>query len=126
MARYFSALFCGISFLLSQTYILSYKAQVKDSELIHQSLYASKSMTPHSLHKQWTKSINLLKACQQQDFFSCYQEELIDMLYQHEVSVQSISKKDSFNIHSFSEVNVAPTYFEVNFYDSFVKISLLK
>ena len=125
MARYLSALFCGITLLYAQTYIFSYKAQVKNATLIHESLYVSAVMTQGHHKKVWEETLLLDKTCSK-DFFNCYKEELVDMLFRQNVKVQSIETKSRYDIKSFSELLIAPLYFEVNFYDTFVKIALLK
>ncbi len=107
-------------------YILSYKTQVKNNQLIYQSLLASKAMM--QVDKSIVKSTTILlsKQCLVKNFFNCYESEILDFLLKTDVYVQSIAKTQSLVATSFSELVIRPQYVQVEFNDTFVKMSLLK
>ena len=110
----------------SDIYILSYKTQVKNNQLIYQSLSASKAMM--KVNKSMVKSTTILlnKQCLVKNFFHCYESEILEFLLKTDVYVQSIAKTQSLVATSFSELVIRPQYVQVEFNDTFVKMSLLK
>jgi hypothetical protein len=73
-----------------------------------------------------TVTIALDKACKQRDFFRCYESEVLEILLKSEVRIQSIAKTEKLIAQSFSELQISPQYVQVEFNDTFVKMSLLK
>lgn len=136
MARNFISRFRRVVYLLlsfgsvilfaSDVYILSYKSQVKNSQIVHQSLYASLAMTEISKKPFNTTTILLDKRCHKIDFFSCYESRILDYLLKTDVYVKSIDKSQKLVATTFSELQIRPQYVQVEFNDTFVKISLLK
>lgn len=117
---------CTPSLVLGEVYILSYQSQVKNSQIIHQSLFASKAMMPHSMQIVETQTVFLTKECSVNNFFHCYESEILDFLLKFDVHIKSEDRIQKLIGRSFSELNIAPQYVEVEFNDTFVKISLLK
>lgn len=111
--------------LASDVYILSYTSQVKNNQLIHQSLYASLAMTPVKKKVLQTYTISLDKECKQSDFFNCYESEVLDILLKSDVRIYAQALTQKLIAQSFSQLQIAPQYVEVEFNDTFVKISLL-
>jgi hypothetical protein len=123
---FFSLLLCSEYLLASEVFILSYQSQVKDSQLIYQSLFASKAMTP--VHKKIVRETTILltKKCPSHKFFSCYESEVLEFLLHGNVHIRSIDKSEKLVATNFTELNISPQYVQVEFNDTSVKISLLK
>ena len=126
MAQYLVALLFGIIPLFGDIFLVSYRAQVKDATLLHESLYASKAMTATHKIAQVSQTIFLTKSCKQEDFFRCYEEEILDFLYTQQALIQTHDTTQSLCTRSFLELNIPPLYLKVDFNDTFAKIALLK
>ena len=83
-------------------------------------------MTPVKMKIVKEKTILLTKKCSQNKFFSCYEPEILDFLLQFDVHIKSMDKSEKLVETNFSELNISPQYIQVEFNDTFVKISLLK
>ena len=71
-------------------------------------------------------TILLSKQCLVKNFFHCYESEILEFLLKTDVYVQSIAKTQRLVATSFSELVIRPQYVQVEFNDTFVKMSLLK
>ena len=71
------------------------------------------------------KTILLDKKCKKSDFFSCYESEILDYLIKTDVYIKSSDVSEKLVVHTFSELQIRPQYVQVEFNDTFVKISLL-
>jgi len=134
MAQYFISCFCRVVLTLtlapfflvaSDVYILSYKSQVKNNQLIYQSLYASLAMTAVEKKILKTYIIVLDKECKQSAFFQCYESQILDILFKWDVHIHARALTKKLIAQSFSQLQIAPQYVQVEFNDTFVKISLL-
>ena len=123
---YFVLSLGSVTLFASDVYILSYKTQVKNSQILHQSLYASLAMTAISKKPYNSTTILLDKQCRKADFFSCYESRILDYLLKTDVYIKSIDKNQKLVATTFSELQIRPQYVQVEFNDTFVKISLLK
>ncbi len=137
MAQDFISRFCRVVFLIlclnggvlfaKDIYILSYKSQIKNNQLIYQSLYASKAMTPITdMHSVKAKTVFLTKECSKPKFFECYETEILNFLLQGDVLIHGHDSSEKLRATTFAELNISPQYLQVEFNDTFVKITLLK
>ena len=118
--------FWSVTLFASDIYILSLKTQVKDTQVIHQSLFASLAMTAIDKTPSRTTTIFLDKNCSEKDFFRCYESEVIDFLLTSDVYIRSFDRSEKLVATTFSELQIRPQYVQVEFNDTFVKMSLLK
>jgi len=135
MARNFISRFRGVilfvlstwsaTLFASDIYILSFKTQVKNTQVIHQSLFASQAMTTTDKKPVNSTTIFLDKNCKKNDFFSCYESEVLDYLLKSDVYIKSSDVSEKLVARTFSELQIRPQYVQVEFNDTFVKISLL-
>ena len=127
MAQYFISLFFGVSTLLfADIFHVSYRAQVKDAHLLHDSLYASKTMTEVVKSPYKTKTIFLTQKCEVVNFFNCYEDEILAFIYADYAQIKSIDRTQKLQVESFLELDIPPLYLKVDFNDTFATISLLK
>ena len=127
MAPYAFTLLLGINLLCADVFIVSYEAQVKDSQILHQSLLASKAMTkaPQNIIK--TQTLLLDKECSKAKFFSCYEDKVLDFMFKEGVMIRSHDQTVNLvNQSSFIQLNLPPQYLQVEFNDTFVKMALLR
>lgn len=73
-----------------------------------------------------TITIYLDKECPKKDFFSCYESEILDYLLKTDVYIKSSDVSEKLVARTFSELQIKPQYVQVEFNDTFVKISLLQ
>ena len=127
MAQNAFALLLGINFLFADVFIVSYQAQVKDSQILHQSLLASKAMTTPPKNIIKTQTLLLDKKCKKAQFFICYEEKILDFMFKEGVYIQARDQtRNLVNQSSFIQLNLPPQYLQVEFNDTFVKMALLK
>lgn len=115
----------SVTLFASDIYILSFKTQVKDTQVIYQSLFASLAMTATDKKPSNPTTIFLNKKCKKSHFFSCYESEILDYLYKTDVYIKSSDVSEKLVARTFSELQIRPQYVQVEFNDTFVKISLL-
>ena len=70
-------------------------------------------------------TIFLDKKCKKSDFFSCYESEVLEYLLKTDVYIKSSDVSEKLVARTFSELQIRPQYVQVEFNDTFVKISLL-
>ena len=70
-------------------------------------------------------TILLDKQCKKSDFFSCYESEVLEYLLKTDVYIKSSDVSEKLVARTFSELQIRPQYVQVEFNDTFVKISLL-
>ena len=127
MAQNAFALLLGINFLFADVFIVSYQAQVKDSQILHQSLLASKAMTKTSQKVLKSQTLLLDKTCSKAQFFSCYEDKVLDFMFKEGVLIRSHDQTINLvNQSSFIQLSLPPQYLQVEFNDTFVKMALLK
>ncbi len=87
---------------------------------------ASKAMTKVDKTPQEPITIYLDKKCTKRSFFRCYETEILAFLYKSQVLIRSFDKTLQLQAQTFSELQIPPQYVQVEFNDTFAKISLLK
>lgn len=121
----FYIFFISSSLHASQTFILSYRAQVKDAVVISQSFHFTKAM--QDVHANMGKTLSIYSAYET-DLNAIVQknaDEIIDFLMKQGVHTRSHEKIKDFKSSSLISITIPPTYVTVDFKNDYAIITRL-
>ncbi|MFC2073928.1 hypothetical protein ACFLR3_01615 [Campylobacterota bacterium] len=109
----------------SETYILSYRAQIKNAVVISESYHFSQAMTQVkstpaqslSLYSPYESDLNTIMHTNKDD--------ILEFLMQHGVHTRSHEKVNDLKSSSLINLTLPPTYITVDFNDEYATITRL-
>ena len=127
MAFYLSlALILSATWLnASQTYILSYRAQIKNAVVISESYHFSKTMQQIKAHSGKSHSIYSPYETDLHTIINQNKDTIIDFLMKEGVHTRSHEKVHDSKSSSLISITIPPTYITVDFNDDYAIITRL-
>jgi len=109
----------------AQTYILSYRAQVKNAVVISESYQFSQSMTPIKAKTDKTLSIYSPKETNLDKIMYINKDEILEFLMKYGAHTRSHEKVRDLKSSSLIELTLPPTYITIDFKDNYAIITRL-
>ncbi len=127
MAFYLSfALILSATWLnASQTYILSYRAQIKDAVVISESFHYAKSMQEIKAHPCEKILIDSPYETDPENIIRKNKEKIVDFLTRQGLHTRSYEKVSHLKSSSLITITIPPSYVTVDFNDDYAIITRL-
>ena len=109
----------------AQTYILSYRAQVKNAVVISESYQFSQSMTPIKATKGKQLTIFSPHETNLNYIMQTNKDEILEFLMKYGTHTRSHEKVSDLKSSSLIEITVPPTYISIDFKDNYAIITRL-
>lgn len=109
----------------SQTYILSYRAQIKNAVVISESYYYSKTMQDVSAHPSHQLTLNMDDETDIENMLKKNKDSIIDFLMKDGLHTRSHEKVNNAKSTSLISISIPPTYITVDFNDDYAIITRL-
>ena len=127
MAIYLScALILSAAWLnASETYILSYRAQIKNAVVISESYYYSKTMQDVKSHPSRKLTLDIDENSSIDMMLENNKDRIVDFLMKEGLHTRSHEKVHNSKSTSLISISVPPTYITVDFNDDYAIITRL-
>jgi len=127
MALYLSlALVLSAAWLnASDTYIISYRAQIKNAVVISESFHLSKAMTQIESTKAQALTLNTPDQSDLKTIMHTHKDEILEFLMKSGVHTRSYEHMQNSKSSSLITLTYAPTYITVDFNDDYATITRL-
>jgi len=109
----------------SQTYILSYRAQVKNAVVISESFHLTKSMQKVHAHKAQSLEIDATNETNLHKIFKKNRDKLLEFLMKYGTHTRSDEKVSNNKSASLISITIPPTYITVDFKNDYAIITRL-
>mgnify|MGYP005664154359 CR=1 FL=1 len=109
----------------SQTYILSYRAQIKDAVVISESYHFSKAMQEIKAVKAQELTLHSPDETDLDRLMHTNREKIIDFMMYHALHTRSHEKVSNMKSSSLISITIPPTYITVDFNDDYAIITRL-
>lgn len=122
----FFLLFINASWLnAAQTYILSYRAEIKNAIVISESFHLSKAMTQIDFSPKQSLKLYSPKESDLQKLVYMHKDTVLEFLMKEGVHTRSYEKIDNLKSSSIIYLTLPPTYITVDFNDDYATITRL-
>jgi len=121
----FFILFTASSLEASQTYILSYRAQIKNAVVISESYYFSKAMKEVQAHTSKQLTIHSPNETDITIIMNTNKDKIIDFIMQQGLHTRSHERVNQFKSSSLISITIPPTYITVDFKNDYAIITRL-
>ena len=115
----------SLSLSASQTFILSYRAQVKNAIVISESFQLSHAMTPVKTKDAQQISIYSKKETDLKTIVKLNKDEILEFLMKYGAHTRSHEKVQDLQSTSLIELTLPPTYIKIDFKDNYAIITRL-
>jgi hypothetical protein len=109
----------------SQTFIISYRAQVKDALVISESFYFTQTMQGVDAYRGEALTIHSPYKTNVNTMMQNNKDKIIDFLMQQGVHTRSHEKIDDYKSSSLISITIPPTYITVDFKNDYAIITRL-
>ena len=109
----------------SQTYILSYRAQVKNAVVISESFHLTKSMKEVHAHPAQKLEIDTLKENDLQKILEKNRDHVLEFLMKYGTHTRSHETVTDNKFSSLISITIPPTYITVDFKNDYAIITRL-
>lgn len=109
----------------SQTFILSYRAQIKDAVVISESYQLSKAMSPVKAEKAETLFLYSPQKRELRTIMQIHKDEILEFLMRHGVHTRSHENVTDSKSSFLLSLTLPPTYITVDFNDDYATITRL-
>ena len=121
----FFILFTASFLEASQTYILSYRAQIKNAVVISESYYFSKAMKEIQAHPSRQLTIYSPDETNINTIMNTNKDKIIDFVMQQSLHTRSHERVSQFKSSSLISITIPPTYITVDFKNDYAIITRL-
>ncbi len=109
----------------SQTYILSYRAEIKNTIVISESFHLSKAMKHISSSPKESLKIYSSKEQDLEKIIHIHKDEVLEFLMKSPVHTRAYEKTNNLKSSSIIFLTLPPTYITVDFNDDYATITRL-
>lgn len=109
----------------SQTFIISYRAQIKNAIVISESYQFSKSMRDIKATKAETLFLDYKQSTNLDTFMQMHKDEILEFLMRHGAHTRSHEKVSAAKSSSLLSLSLPPSYITVDFNDGLAIITRL-
>lgn len=109
----------------SQTFIISYRAQIKNAIVISESYQFSKSMSPLKAKQTQSLTLNLEHKTDLNSLMNTHKEEILEFLMHSGAHTRSHEKVTAAKSSSLLSLSLPPSYITVDFNDGYATITRL-
>ena len=109
----------------SQTYILSYRAEIKNAIVISESFHLSKAMTQITSTPKQSLKLYSPKESNLQKIMHTHKDKVLEFLMKEGVHTRSYEKTYNLKSSSIIFLTLPPTYITVDFNDDYATITRL-
>lgn len=121
----FALIFACTWLQASETYILSYRAQIKNAVVISESYHISQAMTSINSVPANTLRLYSPKESDLNLIMHRHKDEILEFLMHHGVHTRSHEKVSDLKSSSLINLTLPPTYITVDFNDEYATITRL-
>lgn len=122
---FFTIVFTSTLLSASQTYILSYRTQIKNAAVISESYQFSKAMTQIKAVKAESLSLYSPDETSLNAILHVYKDEILEFLMKYGVHTRSHENIRNLKSASLLQLTLPPTYITVDFNDDYATITRL-